>query len=63
MPIVSVWRRRVMQHLDVRADEDRQQVLCSLQRSRVGSPCLRENLLGVRAVGVHGQARRYAPDD
>src|SRR3954469_6876953 len=56
-PTVSGWRRRVMQHLDVRADEDRQKVLCPLQRTGVGGPGLREDPLGVGAVGVDGQAR------
>src|SRR5690349_3000911 len=58
---VSGRRRRVMQHLDLRTDEDRQQVLCSLQWTGVGRPGLREDPLGVGAVRVDGQTRRDAP--
>ena len=61
-PTVSVWRRRVMQHVDVRTDEDRQQVLRTLQRTGVGRPGLREDPLGVGAVRVDGQTRRDAPE-
>ena len=51
-----------MQHLDVRTDEDRQQVLGTLQRTGVGRPGLREEPLGVGAVRVDGQTRRDAPE-
>ena len=51
-----------MHHLDVRTDEDRQQVLCTLQRTGVGRPGLGEDPLGVGGVGVDGQAGRDAAE-
>ena len=44
-----------MHHVDLRADKDRQKVLCSLQRTSVSRARLLENPFGVGCVRVDGQ--------
>ena len=52
----------MMHHLDARTDEDRQQILCTLQRTGVRRPGLSEYPLGVWGVGVDGEAGRDAAE-
>ncbi len=55
-PSVSAWQRLVMHHLDPRTDQDRQQVLRSLQGTRVSRPRECKYALAVGGVGLGGQA-------